>query len=229
MKRLLDFGFAALLLLPGTAASAQHTVSLLGGMNLTVIANHSTDGLYPVAFQRTTGANLGIATSFMLSPPDAGETLSLQLAGTHSQKGGILGEGGVDFELDYLELALLANARFPSIVDGVFIRFFVGPALGWLRSCQRSRPATDDQPGTSNPCGEGEFRSRDHSVVAGSGLELRFVDRLWVTTSFLYTIGLGYFDHGDENSDGVLKHRALTLRTGLSIPIGSSRRSKAGS
>ena len=220
MTRLSILCFATVLLLPAATASAQHTISLLGGVNMTIIANQTMDDRYPVAFVRATGANLGIAASFMVSPPDARQTLSFQLSGTYSEKGAMLGNPGIDFQMDYLELTLLADAKFPSIVDGVFIRFLLGPALGWLRSCRRYVPATDDSPEKSSDCEEGEFRNRDHAFVAGSGLEFRLIDRLWLTTSFLYTIGLGYINYVDEFVDGSLKNRALTLRAGLSIPIG---------
>ena len=219
MKRLPVLCLTSVLLLPPTAVSAQHTISLLGGMNLTVIANEAPE-LYLVSFQRVTGVNLGIAASLMLSPPDVRQTLSAQLAGTYSQKGALLGEDGIGFRMDYLELALLADAKFPSIVDGLFIHFLIGPALGWLLSCHRDFPATDDRPAKSTPCEEGEFRERDHAIAAGSGLEFGFADRLRVTTSFLYTIGLGHIDVGDEDQDPALKNRVLTLRAGLSYPIG---------
>lgn len=220
MTRLPVLCCATVLLLPATAASAQHTIALLGGMNLTIMANQSMDPRYPVAFQRGTGANLGLAASYMLSPPETRQTLSLQLAGTYSQKGAALGNPGIDFRMDYLELALLADAKFPSIVDGVFIRFLLGPALAWLLSCQRDFPPDEDGPGMTNDCEEGEFRDRDHAVVAGTGLEFRFIDRLWLTTSLLYTIGLGYINYVDEFVDGSLKNRAMTLRAGLSVPFG---------
>lgn len=220
MSRLPTLCLASALLVPAADASAQHTVSLLGGMNLTVIANHSMDDTYLVGFERATGANLGVAASYMLSPTGRLQTLSVQLAGTYSQKGAALGSAGDAYRLVYLELALLAEAKFRSIVDGVYFRVLVGPALGRLQSCQRDFAATDDRPAETNPCEEGEFRGWDHAVVGGGGLEFRFTDRLWVTTSFLYTIGLGYIDNGEEQEDGDLKNRALTLRAGLSMPIG---------
>jgi len=220
MTRLSVLSLAIVLLLPATAASAQHTVSLVGGMNLTIIANQSGDERYPVAFQRGTGANLGLAASYMLSPPDTRQTLSVLVTGAYSQKGAQLGNPGIDFRMDYLELALLAEAKFPSIVDGIIIRFLLGPALAWLQSCQRDFPVTDDRRETTNECEEGEFRDRDHAVALGSGLEFRLIDRLWLTTSFLYTIGLGYINYVDEFVEGSLKNRALTLRAGLSVPFG---------
>ncbi len=220
MTRLRVPCLATVLLLPATAASAQHTISLLGGMNLTIMANQTGDERYPVAFQRGTGANLGLAASYMLSPPDTRQTLSLQLAGTYSQKGAQLGDPGIDFRMDYLELALLAEAKFPSIVDGIIIHFLLGPALAWLQSCQRDFPATDDRAAMTNECEAGEFRDRDFAVALGSGLEFRLIDRLWLTTSFLYTIGIGYINYVDEFVEGSLKNRALTLRAGLSVPFG---------
>ena len=56
--------------------------------------------------------------------------------------------------------------------------------------------------------------------MGGSGLEFAFADRVRVTTSFLYTIGLGYLDYGDEFVAGTMKNRALTLRAALGFPIG---------
>lgn len=214
---------ATALLLPAADVSAQHTVSLLGGVNLTVIANQSTDNRYLVSFQRTTGVNLGLAASFMLSPADALHTLSAQLAGTYSEKGAVLGKGKgrIDYQMDYLEMALLADMRFASIVNGVFIHFLVGPTLAWLRTCQRNRPASDDGPATSNACEEGEFRNRDHGIAAGSGLEFSLPGALGFTASFMYVVGLSHVDEPpDEDRPPALKHRALTLRAALSYPIG---------
>ncbi len=214
---------ATALLLPAADVSAQHTVSLLGGINLTVIANQSTDDRYPVGFQRTTGTNLGLAASFMLSPEDALHTLSAQLAGTYSEKGAWLGKGEsrVDYQMDYLEVALLADMRFASIVNGVFIHFLIGPTLAWLRTCQRNFPASDDRPATSSACKDGDFRNRDHGIAVGSGLEFALTGALGVTASFMYGIGLSHVDQPrDEDIPPALKHRALTLRAALSYPIG---------
>lgn len=220
MKRLPVLCLATALFLPPTTVSAQHTISLLGGMNLTVIAQRATDDIVQVGFHRTTGLNLGLAGSFMLSPPETRHTLHVQLAATYSQKGAELGRPGLDHQLDYLDLALLADMRFQSIVDGVFLHFLLGPALGRLMSCNGVRAATDDTPGSSTPCEEGRFRNLDYSIVVGSGLEFAFADRVRVTTSFLYTIGLGYLDHGEEFEAGTMKNRALTLRAALGFPIG---------
>lgn len=220
MKRLPILCLATVPFLPAAAVSAQHTISLLGGMNLTVIAQKATDDIVRVGFHRTTGLNVGLAGSFMLSPPETRHTLHVQLTGVYSQKGAELGRPGLDHQLDYLDLGLLADMRFRSVVDGVFIHFVLGPALGWLMSCQGVRAATDDNPGSTTACEEGKFRSLDYSIVGGSGVEFAFVDRLRVTTSFLYTIGLGYIDHGDEFEAGTMKNRTLTLRAGVGFPIG---------
>ena len=220
MNRLPILGLATVLLLPATTVSAQHTVSLLGGMNLTVIARESADPIVQVGYQRATGLNLGLAGSFMLSPTESLHTLSLQLAGTYSQKGAKLGNPGTDFQLNYLELALLAEMRFQTIVDGIFIQILLGPALGMLLSCQGVTAAANGTPASSSPCEEGRFRDRDHAIAAGSGLEFAFTDRLRVATSFMYTIGLGYIDHSEEAEGGTEKNRALALRAGLVFPIG---------
>lgn len=220
MKRLPILLLATVLFFPATAVSAQHTISLLGGMNLTVIAQKSTDEIVQVGFHRTTGLNVGLAGSFMLSPPETRHTLHVQLAGVYSQKGAELGRPGLDHRLDYLDLALLADMRFQSIVDGVFLHFLLGPALGWLMSCQAVLDATDESPASTTPCKEGMFRNLDYSIVGGSGIEFAFADRVRVTTSFLYTIGLGYIDHGDEFEAGTMKNRALTLRAAVGFPIG---------
>lgn len=223
MKRLPILCLMALLHLPAAAASAQHTISFLGGLNLTVIASQRQDDFISAGYQRTAGMNVGFAASYMVSPPDANETLSFQLAGTYTQKGALLGDTEDTRDLDYLELALLADMRFPSIVDGIHIHFVAGPAVGWLLSCALSVGGVEGQDATSLPCESGQFRARDHSIAAGAGLEFALTETIHVTTTFLYTIGLGYIDQivGVEGEDtGSLKNRALTVRAALGFPIG---------
>ena len=220
MKRLPILCLTLVLLLTPKAGSAQFTISLLGGMNLTVIAQQVTDDIVRVGFNRVSGLNLGLAASYRLSPPDARQTLSVQLAGTYSEKGAQLGSPGIDYQMDYLEMALLTDMRFPLIVDGVFFHFLLGPALGWLMTCQRNHPATDNRPASSSDCDEGEFRDLDYAVAVGSGLEFALSKRLRITTSFLYTIGLGYIDHTEDLEGGSQKNRGLTFRADVGFPIG---------
>ena len=221
---------------PGLLSS--QTISLIAGANMTILANLDGDPRYD-PFDRSYGPNLGAGASFRLSPPEALQSLWAQFSAVYARKGAVmtstspLGEdAGVDFRLDYMELALLADMRFPSIVDGIFIHFLVGPSLGVLLSCEIAEGGTDGDPPPQSCLGDVEgrgplFKRLDAGVVGGAGLEITLTERVDLHASAQWTIGLGYADKV-SNPDMVddpalapaLKNRALSLRAALAMPIG---------
>ena len=225
--------------LPGALSS--QTLSLIAGANMTILANVDINPRYD-PFYRSYGPNLGVGASFRLSPPEAPQSLWAQLSAVYAHKGAVMRPSspleeyaGLDFRLDYLELALLADMRFPSIVDGVFIHFLVGPSLGVLLSCEVGAADTEGDPPPPEPClGDAEergpfwsFGRLDAGVGGGAGLEVALTERVDLHASAQWTIGLGYVDEVD-NPDMVdnpalapaLKNRALSLRAALAVPLG---------
>ena len=215
------------------------TVSLIGGVNVTVMANVELSDRYD-PFDQSVAPNLGVGGNFRLSPPEALQSLWVQLSAVYAPKGAVMGrsertdtlaepDDGIDFQLDYVDLALLADMRFPSVVDGVFIHFLVGPSLGVLLSCDVVQPGVDDEPPLIETCigeegGEGvsasRFRRLDSGVVGGVGLEFSLAERVQLHASAQWTIGLEYIDVVDEPELPALKNRAVALRAALAVPLG---------
>lgn len=224
---------------PGLLSS--QTISLIAGANMTVLANVDQNHERYDGFDPSYGANLGAGASFRLSPPETNESLWAQFSALYAHKGGVMRPSspldenqGLDFRLDYVELALLADMRFHSIVDGIFIHFLVGPSLGVLLSCEVVEPSGEDEPPHLTRClGDvGEqgspwgFRRLDAAVGGGVGLEIALTERVALHASAQRTFGLGYvdteYDTGIE--DGVilvpaLKNRTLSLRAALAVPL----------
>ena len=222
---------------PGLLSS--QTISLIAGANRTVLANVDLNRRYD-PFYPSYGPNLGAGASFRLSPPEALQSLWAQFSAVYAHKGAVMRpssalDGGLDFRLDYMDLALLADMRFPSIVDGIFIHFLVGPSLGVLLSCEVAELSTDGDPPQPQPClGDVEelgspwsFRRLDAGVGGGVGLEVALTESVELHASAQWTIGFGYVDEV-RNPDMVddaalapaLKNRALSLRAALAVPLG---------
>ena len=237
---LLALGVAACAVSSPGPLSAQ-TISLIAGANMTVLANVDINPRY-APFDQSYGPNLGVGASFRLSPPEALQSLWAQLSAVYAHKGAVMQPSsaldeyeGLDFRLDYVDLALLADMRFPSIVDGIFIHFLVGPSLGVLLSCEVAEAGTEDDPPPPQPClGDVEeqgsfwsFRRLDAGFVGGAGLEVALTERVELHASAQWTIGLGYVDEvynpgmvDDPALAPALKNRALSLRAALAVPLG---------
>lgn len=207
MKRLPIFLAAAAVLFPAPPASAQTTLSLHGGLNLSVLSNEVEDSLLPTNYLRITRPQFGLSATYQLTPPDRINSLGVQLNGTYATRGADLqGLSRGSIRLDYLELAVLADVRVPLVVDPLAIHILFGPAFGWLMSCEREQP-----------CLDGEFRSLDYGLSFGGNLEVGFTEAFGIMAGFQYNAGLSYADAGDNASR---KNRTLALRGGILIPIG---------
>ncbi len=238
---LMALGMAACVVSSPGFLSSQ-TISLIAGANMTVLANVDQNHERYDGFDPSYGANLGVGASFRLSPPEADESLWAQFSAVYARKGAVMRPNsaldeseGLDFRLDYMELALLADMRFHSIVDGIFIHFLVGPSLGVLLSCEVVEPSGDDEPphltgclgGVAEEASPWGFRRLDTGVVGGVSLEVALTERLGLHASAQRTFGLGYadteYDAGTEDGPVLvpaLKNRALSLRAALAVPLG---------
>ena len=234
---LMALGAACAVSSPGLLSS--QTISLIAGANMTVLANVDQNHERYDGFDPSYGANLGVGASFRLSPPETNESLWAQFSAVYAHKGAVMRSNspldeyeGLDFRLDYMELALLADMRFPSILDGIFIHFLVGPSLGVLLSCEIAEASTEDEPPPSQPClgdveeqGPWSFRRLDAGVIGGAGLEVALAERLELHASAQRTFALGYadteYDTGivDDPLAPALKNRALSLRVALAVPL----------
>jgi opacity protein-like surface antigen len=235
---------AVLLLLPSTPASAQTTVSAMGGLNMASLDLDVDDALAPI-LQSVNRMSVGLTSTFPVS-----DRFGIQLGGTYSQKGGsvdVLGmlslmadmammpgmEGmdlkseleGMDLkseiEMDYIELTVLAEVRLPLSGERVSAHLLGGPALALRSSCQMAFSVSR---GTfsldgSEACDEIDLDSKafDIGLAGGGGIEIGLTDKLNARLGLLYTLGL--LDISEDDS-GTLKHRALTLRAGLGYPVG---------
>ena len=59
----------------------------------------------------------------------------------------------------------------------------------------------------------------DLGVALGGGIAVGVMDRADVNVDLLYTLGLIPIGGGDRYSSGP-RHRVLTLRAGMAVPIG---------
>lgn len=97
-----------------------------------------------------------------------------------------------------------------------------GPALGLRSSCEGvvsisgpDRPALDQGVG----CDEAglDFGTVDVGFAGGAGIDIGLTDSVDAHLGLLYTLGLTNIS---GFVGGSAKHRALTIRAGLGVPIG---------
>ena len=242
MKRFPTLPLATLLtavcLTRGAPVHAQTTLSLTGGLNITSL-DTDNDGTRAPGFESLTRMSIGVAATLPVS-----DRFGLQLGGRYAQKGGrldvlrlmeMIGDmfGGfeemppgasldIDYEMDYVELSVLARVGFPLSGDRVSGHLLAGPALGLRSSCEGvvsisgpDRPALDQGAG----CDEAglDFRKIDVGLAGGAGIDIGLTDAVDAHLGLLYTLGLS---HISDDLGGSVKHRALTIRAGLAFPIG---------
>lgn len=229
---------AVFLTLGATPVRAQATLSLTGGVSRTSLSTDSDGALAP-EFESLTRMSVGLAATIPVS-----DRFGVQLGGRYAQKGGRLDVvgmlammddmfGGVeqmppgaridaDFEMDYVELSVLARVGFPLSNDRVSGHLLAGPALGLQSSCEGVVHISGmDEPAMSAgvDCDEAglDWRKIDFGLAGGAGVDIGLTDSIDVHLGLLYTVGLS---NVLDDGDGSVKHRALTVRAGLVLPIG---------
>lgn len=191
-------------LLAGQSASAQTTLSVHGGLNVSVLSNEVEDSLLPTNYLRISQPTFGLGATFRFTPPER-TSFGIQLNASYSPRGGDLeGISGVEVRMKYLELAALADMRVPLILEPVALHFLVGPTAGWLISCKRELS-----------CADGEFRSLDIGLSFGGQLEVASEGGVGVTAGFQYNLGITHADAAET-----IRHRAVALRGGIMFPLG---------
>ena len=222
MKRFAVSAAAALLiLLPGTPALGQVTLSVWGGVNVARMVRTPLDGP-----ERTGNAHghvqrraLGVAVGI----PIVG-SWGVQLNISDSPKGRDISDPNqkATWKHDYLELSLLADLRL-DLGDGdrAWLHLLAGPALAYKRSCE----VTGEYRGrVENFDCEDETRwvsysTYDYGAVGGAEAEFKISERLGLAFGALYTYGLPDISD-DPGWDFSEKNRTLTLRAGLRLSIG---------
>ena len=210
---------SALFLFAGSPASAQVSVAMLGGANLASTALASEQSTPPTP-QTVTRLSLGVAADFPLA-----RHFAIQFGGAYSQRGfntaftdgDVTGESLI--EVDYAELTALGKLHIPLYGDHFSVHLLAGPAVGYVTSCDATLSAGVEgtSASTTEPCGDNLDRSDyDFGVVGGGGLEIGLARALRLNFGALYNYGLADVDTADDTS---VKHRVLTLRTGLSYSI----------
>lgn len=220
MKTFRYLFLSTLFLFAGSPASAQISVSMMGGANLASM-DVSSDIFSPPAPETVIRASLGVAATFPLA-----KHFGIQLGGGYSQRGsntqftedGATGESLI--EVDYAELTALGRLAIPLYGNRLSAHLLAGPALAYEASCDAtlSTTAQDRSLSTSQPCGDDLDRpSYDFGLVGGGGLDIGLTSALDLNFGALYNYGLQDLDNADEAS---VMHRVLTLRAGLSYTIG---------
>jgi opacity protein-like surface antigen len=222
----------------GAPVRAQTTLSLTGGVNITSM-DADSDGTRSPGFESLARMSIGLAATLPVT-----DRFGLQLGGRYAQKGARLDVLGVlemmgdmfggleemppgasfdaDYEMDYVELSAVARVGFPLSGDRLSGHLLAGPALGLRSSCEGvvrlsglDEPAVD----VSVDCYEAglDFRRVDVGLAGGAGIEIGLTNSIDAHLGLLYTLGL-------TNISGVVggsaKHRVLTMRAGLGVPIG---------
>ena len=207
--------------------SAQTTVSVMGGLNRASLDDDIDDAVLTSVWRSVKRISVGVAATIPVSG-----RFGIQLGGTYSQKGGRLdvermlesmedsqGVLIVDgrAETSYLELALLARMGFPLSGGRASSHLLAGPVLAWLPSCRWQNITF----GNSYRCDVIAFdpKKYDVGVAGGGGIEIGLTDTLDVGVGILYTLGLLDISKNAPVSFE-RKNRTLTLRAGLSFPIG---------
>ena len=227
MKRLsLVLAIMLFVLAPTSPASAQATLSLTGGVNLSTLAADAPSAGDVWHSESLARMSIGVAATLPIT-----QHVGVQLGVAYAQKGGRLSGLDnrqlvtVDMALDYFEFTLLAVPTLPlSSWERSSVRFFAGPSLASRVSCDfdasgwlGAEPVT-----AAGSCDAGEAEveaAMDLGVALGAGIAVGVTDRADVSVDLLYTLGLIPVGGGDRYSSGP-RHRVLTLRAGMALPIG---------
>ena len=217
-----------LFLVLGTPVSAQTTVSVMAGLNRASLVV-DTDAVPRPFYKSVKGMSVGVSATVPVSG-----WFGIQLGWTFSQKGGrvdvervleslqeedrrgrLLVDGRA--RMSYLELALLARMGFPLSGERASGHLLAGPVLAWLPSCRWQ----DITFGRSYGCDLIAFdpKKYDVGVAAGGEIGMELSDTLDLGVGILYTLGILDISTGAPASFD-RRNRTLTLRAGLSFPIG---------
>ena len=211
----------------GTPAAGQTTLSVQAGGTSTKLeapdVDDSADG-------SRMGLSLGAAVTFPVWP-----NLGFQLGGSYVQKGASIGLLAddivdaffVDLKLDYIELAALAKASIPA--GAASFHLLAGPTVAFETRCTTeltyslggATVESDfglDYSETSCAVrdygiGAGDTEAVEFGVVGGIGTAVPLGASMGVSMDLLYTLGLSAVLDDTRN-------RTITLRAGISIPIG---------
>ena len=227
MKRLSLVPAVMLFILAPTApGSAQATLSLTGGVNLSTLAADAPSARDVWHSESLARMSIGLAATV-----PASKHLGVQVGVAYAQKGGRLSGLDnhqlvtVDMTLDYFEFTLLAVPTLPlSSWERSSVRFFVGPTLASRVSCDFDASGWfgAEHVAAAGSCDGGPDEieaAMDLGVALGGGIAVGVTDRADVNVDLLYTLGLIPIGGGDRYSSGP-RHRVLTLRAGMAVPIG---------
>ncbi len=227
MKRLsLVFPVMLFVLVSSAPLSAQATLSLTGGVNLSTLAADAPSAGDVWHSESLARMSVGLAATI-----PASKHLGVQVGVAYAQKGGRLSGLDnrqlvtVDMALDYFEFTLLAVPTLPlSSWERSSIRFFAGPTLASRVSCDFDASgwlgAEHVTAAGSCDAGPDEIEpAMDLGVALGGGIAVGVTDRADVNVDLLYTLGLIPVGGGDRYWSGP-RHRVLTLRAGVALPVG---------
>ena len=207
-------------------ASAQATLSLTGGVNLSTLAADAPSARDVWHSESLARMSIGLAATV-----PASKYLGIQAGIAYAQKGGRLSALDnrqlvtVDMALDYFEFTLLAVPTLPlSSWERSSVRFFVGPTLASRVSCDfdASGWLGAEHVAAAGSCDAGPDEieaAMDLGVTLGGGVVVGVTDRTDVSVDLLYTLGLIPVGGGDSYWSGP-RHRVLSLRAGVALPIG---------
>ncbi len=213
-------------LAPSSPASAQATLSLTGGVNLSTLAADAPSAREVWHSESLARMSIGLAATVLVT-----KHVGVQLGVAYAQKGGRLSGLDnrqlvtVDMALDYFEFTLLAVPTLPlSSWERSSVRFFAGPTLASRVSCDFDASGWfgAEHVAAAGSCDAGPDEieaAMDLGIALGGGIAVGVTDRADVSVDLLYTLGLIPVGGGDRYSGGP-RHRVLTLRAGMALPIG---------
>lgn len=210
----------------GSPVAAQATLSLTGGVNLSTLAADAPSVRDVWRSESLARMSIGLAATV-----PASKHLAVQVGVAYAQKGGRLSALDnrrlvtVDMALDYFEFTLLAVPTLPlSGWERSSVRFFVGPTLASRVSCDFDASgwlgAEHVVAAGSCDAGPDAFETAmDLGVALGGGVAVGVTDRADMNVDLLYTLGIIPVVGGERYWSGP-RHRVLTLRAGMALPIG---------
>ena len=243
MRRVAPLLLLSFLVPSPSAASAQTTLFLTGGVNFTYLATET--GLQ-ANYNSAKRPFTGLAATIPIAGP-----FQVRLGGAYSQKGNFYGldrlvptdpdyptfgtlepAWDVHLRMGYLEFSALGGLASPVSGGPVSVHALLGPAVAFLASCKAT--ATEYVDGrlgesTTVSCPEDvDIAKLDFGLAAGGGLTVDLTDRVGVTAGLLYTRGLK--DSGDvwvgsdpgSHNDTIelsARHRVVTLNAGVTYAI----------
>lgn len=193
-----------------SAASAQISIGVKGGANISNVSATENGGEPELPYDSRTGLLLGATVGVTVTP-----WLTVQLDGRYSQKGTKQTEDEViaSLRLSYIDVPLIAKAYIPTKGSPVMPFLYAGGFVGFETSCGLS---TSGAVSVDVDCETADVgrQTNDYGVVFGGGTDVRLGPGA-ITLDVEYSLGLRNL--ADDADTGEAYSRVFSFAAGYRL------------